>query len=74
MNLKEARIYLRRATRRGYVPYHGGICRMITGRTRYGKEVGHYGINIDGDGHDGRLFGCPKLIWDADTAEDMFPA
>ena len=73
MTNTQAQKYLKRATKRGYVAYHSGIAHMVTGIKR-GKETGYYGINIDGDGHEGRLFGCPKLIWDARIAEEMFPA
>jgi len=34
----------------------------------------NYGVNIDGDGRDGRLFGCPQIIWSAEQAEAKFPA
>ena len=73
MTYTEAKKYLRRAERNGYVAYHSGIAHMVTG-IRNGREIGYYGINIDGDGQDGRLFGCPKLIWDAEQAEERFPA
>lgn len=63
MTYGQAKKYLARASRNGYVAYHGGICCMD----------GSYGINIDGDGH-GRYFGCPQIIWGADRAEQMFPA
>ena len=66
MTYTQAEKYLKRATKQGYAPYHSGsgIVNMDGG----------YGINIDGDGHDGRLFGCPQIIWSADQAEEKFPA
>ena len=64
MTYTQAVKYLHRAERNGYVAYHSGICTMD----------GNYGINIDGDGHDGRLFGCPQIIWDVERAEEQFPA
>ena len=72
MTHTQARRYLARAERNGYVAYHKGIAHTVTG-IRNGRELGYYGINIDGDGHDGRLFGCPELIWDAEKAEERFP-
>lgn len=64
MNYTQATKYLQRALKNGYVAYHGGIV----------SQDGSYGINIDGDGHQGRLFGCPQIIWDSETAERKFPA
>lgn len=69
MTLTQARKYLKRAEKSGYVAYHSGIASMSdNGRKQF------YGINIDGDGQEGRLFGRPKLIWDADQAEERFPS
>lgn len=70
MKYTEAKKYLKRALKNGYVAYHQGIVSMETSRP--GKYA--YGINIDGDGHDGRYFGCPKIIWSAEDAEERFPA
>ena len=67
MNYTQARRMLRRAERNGYVPYHRGI---VSSETDRGRTT--YGINIDGDGHDGRLFGCPMIIWDYDQAMEFF--
>jgi hypothetical protein len=74
MNYTEAKKYLKRAEKNGYVRYHSGIT-LQEGRPRWGGNTSGntYGINIDGDGHDGRYFGCPKIIWDTETAEMMFP-
>lgn len=72
MTLTEARKYLRRAKREGYVPCDSGLAHMVTG-IRNGHECGYWGINIDGDGRGGRLFGCPRLIWSAEIAEAKFP-
>ena len=72
MTYTQAKTYLRRATRNGYVPYHSGITHMVTGVSKSGREIGYYGINIDGDGHNGRNFGCPQIIWDKDYAEERF--
>lgn len=80
MTLTEAKKYLARALKSGYVRYHSGIASMEHQNSYYKKGVQHtkvrytYGINIDGDGHDGRYFGCPQIIWDAEQAEDKFPA
>lgn len=69
MRKAEAKKYLDRACRNGYVPYHTGL---VLSEGQGQKE--NWGINIDGDGREGRLFGCPKIIWDAGHAEEMFPA
>ena len=63
MTHKEAEKYLKRSEKNGYVAYHSGLVTMDA----------DWGINIDGDGHDGRLFGCPKIIWSAEEAEKLFP-
>jgi len=68
MTLTQAKKYLKRALKNGYVAYHSGIVCMESN----GRKSG-YGINIDGDGHEGRYFGCPQIIWDAEHAEDKFP-
>lgn len=80
MTLTEARKYLARAQKNGYVPYHTGIVSMETikqTRKKKGTEVVkikiNYGINIDGDGTEGRNFGCPIILWDAEKAEEKFP-
>jgi hypothetical protein len=73
MNYTEAKRYLARAEKNGYVAYHSGIVHMVTGISKSGKEKGYYGINIDGDGHDGRIFGCPKIIYSTEAAEERFP-
>jgi hypothetical protein len=57
MTYAKARQMLQAAQKRGYVKYHQGIVSMDN----------NYGINIDGDGHDGRLFGCPKTLWAVDA-------
>lgn len=64
MTYTQAVKYLKRAERSGYVAYHSGLVN---------DGEAWYGINIDGDGHDGRNFGCPQIIWDIETAERMFP-
>lgn len=74
MTYRQAQKYLRRAEARGYVAYHSGIVSMEIPLQWGGNTTGYtYGINIDGDGHEGRLFGCPKIIWDVETAERLFP-
>jgi len=75
MNYTEAKKYLNRAENNGYVRNHSGIV-MQEVKSRWGGNTTgcFYGINIDGDGHNGRLFGCPRIIWDVETAESMFPA
>jgi hypothetical protein len=74
MTHSEAKKYLNRAENNGYVRYHNGIVTQET-KTKWGGNTTGFicGINIDGDGHNGRLFGCPKIIWDTETAERMFP-
>jgi len=69
MTYTKAKIYLARACRNGYVPYYNGI---VCFEDRPG-HINNHGINIDGDGHDGRDFGCPEIIWDEETAERRFP-
>lgn len=68
MNYSTAKKMLKRAEARGYVAYHSGIV-CYEGQNG-GKNS--YGINIDGDGHDGRLFGCPKIIWSTEQFNDSF--
>jgi hypothetical protein len=79
MNLTQAKKYLKRTEKRGYVSYHSGLVMEEVPITWGGNTTGSvYGINIDGDGGlhaDGRhLFGCPQIIWDEETAERIFPA
>jgi hypothetical protein len=74
MNHTEAVKYLKRAENTGYVRYHSGLVMQETELRWGGNTTGTFwGINIDGDGHDGRLFGCPQIIWDVETAENRFP-
>jgi len=74
MTHKQAVTYLNRAEKSGYVRYHSGIVRMDVEPQWSGNTTGSiYGINIDGDGFNGRLFGCPCIIWDIETAEMRFP-
>lgn len=65
MTYVEAKKFLKRAEKNGYVRAYGGIVNYEDGK--------YYGINIDGDGRDGRYFGCPQIIWDAAWAEQKFP-
>jgi len=69
MTYTKAKIWLRRAIRHGYVPVHGGIA-CFEG-DRYNKDS--YGVNIDGDGHNGRYFGCPHIVWYEEEAARRFP-
>jgi hypothetical protein len=69
MTYTEAKKYLARAERNGYVAYHSGL--VNNGET--GRRA-TYGINIDGDGREGRYFGSPQIIWSAEQAERKFPA
>lgn len=62
MTYKHAKRWLRRAEKHGYVPYHEGIVKMGNA----------YGVNIDGDGQDGRLFGNPRIFWTQDQIIDFF--
>ncbi len=62
MTYKQATDWLKRAEKAGYVAYHQGVVKMD----------GDYGINIDGDGHNGRLFGCPEIIWSQENAVEFF--
>ena len=74
MNLTNAKKYLARAEKRGYVAYHYGIAASEVPLKWGGNTTGLvYGINIDGDGLNGRYFGCPRIIWSEEQAEEMFP-
>jgi hypothetical protein len=74
MTHSQAKKYLARAERRGYVAYHNGIVMEETEKRYGGNTTGtNWGINIDGDGHNGRLFSCPQIIWSAEQAEEKFP-
>ena len=74
MTHTEAKKYLNRAENNGYVRNHSGLVIIETKVKWGGNTTGcEWGINIDGDGHEGRLFGCPQIIWDTETAEIMFP-
>jgi hypothetical protein len=66
MTYSKANQMLMAAEKRGYVKYHSGIVSF-----EEGGRVTNYGINIDGDGHDGRLFGCPKIIWTVGGVNDL---
>lgn len=75
MTYTEAKKYLKRAVSRGYIPVNNGIVSMEIPRRWGGNTTGHtYGINIDGDGRNNRYFGCPRIIWSANDAEEKFPA
>lgn len=50
-------------TRAGYVAYHTGLI--------YHDDNKTWGVNVDGDGHDGRLFGCPKTFWSIEKVEEF---
>lgn len=65
MTFKQAQRWLRRAQRNGYVAYHKGIVY---------EEGRGYGVNIDGDGREGRLFGNPEIFWTQDQIIDFFAA
>jgi hypothetical protein len=74
MNYKQAQTYLKRAEKNGFNRYHSGIVSQEVQKRFSGNVTGiSYGINIDGDGSKGKPFGCPQIIWDAETAEQMFP-
>ena len=78
MNYTEAKKYLARAEKSGYVKMHSGFAAQEIRPRWGGNTTGKiYGINIDGDGTitNGvrHLFGCPRVIWDAEDAEKMFP-
>lgn len=68
MTYKEAIMYLNRAQKNGYVPFHSGIIKMENGNKF------NWGINIDVDGSKDRPFGVPTIIFDKETAEEMFPS
>lgn len=68
MNYNQAKLALHKICKCGYVPYHRGIVCQEDSNGR----VSIYGINIDGDGHDGRLFGCPQIIWDQEHFNEFF--
>ena len=72
MNYTTAIKQLKRAERAGYVPVNSGIVIMEVAKRFGGNTTGRvYGINIDGDGHDGRLFGCPKIIWSVEQIDEL---
>lgn len=74
MNYSEAKKYLKRAEKNGHVKYHSGLCCTEIKKRFGGNTTGNnWGINIDGDGSKNHPFGCPKIIWDVETAERMFP-
>ncbi len=62
MTLKHAERWLKRVEKNGYVAYHDGLVEMN----------GSYGVNIDGSGHDGRLFGCPRIFWQQEDLVEFF--
>lgn len=62
MTKKEAQKTLKIALKCGYVEYYNGLVLF----EENGKRS--WGANIDGDGRDGRLFGCPKVVWNSDNA------
>ena len=66
MTYSKANQMLMAAEKRGYVKYHSGITSF-----EEGGRVTNYGINIDGDGNEGRLFGCPKIIWTVGEVNDL---
>lgn len=68
MKLREAKKYLKRAEKAGYVAYHSGIVAFEDG-----GRISSYGVNIDGNGCHGQPFGCPQIIWSAENAEELFP-
>lgn len=74
MNYTKAKMYLARAEKNGYTAYHSGLVKTEIPVQWGGNTTGYvWGINIDGDGHNGRYFGCPQMIWSEEIAEDMFP-
>lgn len=62
MTKRDAQKTLKIALKCGYVAYHNGL----VGFEENGK-ITSWGANIDGDGRDGRLFGCPEVIWSEDN-------
>jgi hypothetical protein len=66
MTYSKANQMLVAAEKRGYVKYHSGIVSF----EENGKAT-NYGINIDGDGRDGRLFGCPKILWTVESVNKL---
>jgi hypothetical protein len=66
MTYSKAKQMLAAAEKRGYVAYHSGIVSF----EENGKTT-NYGINIDGDGHEGRYFGCPKTLWSVDSVNNL---
>lgn len=66
MTHSKAKQMLAAAEKRGYVRYHQGIvCFWENGKAQ------NYGINIDGDGCDGRYFGCPKILWTVEAVNQL---
>jgi hypothetical protein len=64
MKYQKALQMLRVAEKRGYVAYHSGL-------VSDGNGDHDYGINIDGDGHGGRLCGCPKIFWTVESVNRL---
>lgn len=62
MTKKEAQKTLSIARKCGYVPYYNGLVTF-----EENGKITSWGANIDGDGRDGRLFGCPQVIWNEDN-------
>lgn len=63
MTKREAQRTLRIAIKCGYVAQ--GRSGLVAWEEN-GKITG-WGANIDGDGKDGRYFGCPQVIWNSDN-------
>jgi hypothetical protein len=61
MTYTNAKRMLKAVCKKGYVQYHSGIVSMD----------GNYAINVDGDGQDGRYFGCPKIIWTVTAVNEL---
>ncbi len=74
MTKTQAIKYLNRAEKRGFVPYQKGlIAHEVESGYRGNSTKLFWGINIEYAGNDACQSFCPKMIWDADRAERMFP-
>jgi hypothetical protein len=73
MTLSQAKKYLARAIKTGYMAYNCGlgVIQETSKRGNYAKFT--YGIHINGDGQEGRFFGL-KSIWKVEQVKEMFTA
>ncbi len=74
MTKSQALKYLLRARKNGYAPFHHGLVINEVESPYNGKTTGlNWGIQIEELSNEGQVLGHPRIIWDADQAERMFP-